>query len=169
MEQVQKRPVLKILEAGLYDIGYLNATNIIGKKYGLSYEIVGGCTESKEFYDSLETHNKKVFAQLAHEFDEGWEKKFMVKTDSMEFLVSQAESLVERTTDYKKRSKELETKGIILALWTEPTETNDVFKVEAYDYGMALLPADSNRKVYYSWDIDLAKHKILNSFCNDCR
>jgi hypothetical protein len=166
-QQPQKRPVLRILGAGLYDLSHLHAANMVGKEYGLSYEIVGGCTESNEFRDSLETHNKKVLAQLAHEFGVDWQKRFEAKADSMEFLISQVASFVQRETDYKKKEQDFENKGIIIDLWIEPTKEKDIFNVEAYK--VSLLSADSNRNVYSSWTIDIAQRKVLNSICNNCR
>jgi hypothetical protein len=156
-----KRPVLKILVAGLTDLGSLHAANIIGKEYGLAYQIVGGCNESEEFQDSLQKHNKQVLAELAHEFGTDWQKRFEEKKDSMEFLVSQAQSFLEHQTDYKKIMQDFEERKIILAVWTEPTIKNDVFKVEAYEY--TLVSSDSNRKVHKTWFVDLNKRIITSS------
>ena len=164
--RIPGRPILKILGAGKPDFKYLHASNIIGREYGLFYEIVGGCTESENFHDSLDKHNQRVFAQLNQEFGVDWRKQFDAKADTMEFLINQAESFVQLETDYEKRAKELERNKIIVDLWTEPTAKREVFNVEAYE--VTLSSPDSNRKVYYSWLVDLSKRKILKSACNNC-
>ncbi|MFT3680349.1 MAG: hypothetical protein QM791_08735 [Ferruginibacter sp.] len=159
----EKRPVLRILGAGLCDLDALHASNIIGREYGVIYEIVGGCTESQEFMDSLDKLNSLVSAQLEKEFGADWEKTLESKADSMEFLISQAESLLERQEEYKKKNKELESKGIYVSLWIEPTASADIFNAVLYKT-IRLLPAVSNNKIYYSWNIDLDKRKILSDF-----
>jgi hypothetical protein len=79
----------------------------------------------------------------------------------MEFMISQVESFIRLETEYEKREKELNSKGIYLALWTEPKVNKSVFLVEAYD--QQLFSSDSSRKVYFSWIVDFDKRKIRNT------
>jgi hypothetical protein len=159
--QVLQRPVIKILVAGKTSLSRLHAANIIGKQYGLAYEVVGSCTESEQFRDSLAEYNAKVRRQLNKELGKDWQSRFEMEADSMEFMISQAESFIRLETEYEKKEQELNSRGIYLALWTEPKVNKSVFLVEAYD--QPLFSSDSRRKVYYSWIVDLNKRKIINA------
>ena len=152
-------------------MNYLHAANIVGREYRLTYDMVGGCMETQQFRDSIGALNHKVLEQLAQEFGAGWQTHFDAKVDSMEFLISQAESVVRLDTDYEKKEKELEAKKTILSLWTEPSTTKDVFSVEAYKVTLGVkdgVPYDEStskqgkRNVYYRWAVDINKHKIVD-------
>lgn len=166
-QQPLKRPVLKILVAGLPAMDYLHAANIVGKEYNLVYEIIGGCMVTTEFSDSIHRHNEDVYNQLKKEFGTNFERDFESKTDSMEFLISQVNDIIKHKTDFNKKKSEFETKRIYLSLWIEPTHHVGEFKAEAYE--ITLTSTNSNRHVYFCWTVDSDTRKILNMDSINCR
>ena len=161
--QIPNRPHLKILAAGKPAIDF-DALNLIAQNYGIKYELVGGCTETNEFMDSIQKLNQKTYAILSKEFGENWSKELDNEVDSIIGLIRKTEKIVKVRTDYDSQKEKLEDSHNIVGLWIEPTETEYVFLAQAYIYngfGQA-----STRNVYKQWNVDIWNWMIIDSSGN---
>lgn len=152
-----QRPVLRILGAGKPAVDY-DILNLLAKKYRVSYELVGGCTETKEFMDSIHNYNEKNYVILNKEFGANWEKQLDIELDSITGLINKAEKIINTQTNYKQCAKEFEDNGKIIGLWIEPTEANYIFLAQSYFY------EDYDKKdIYEEWRVDLKNWKIIDT------
>jgi hypothetical protein len=135
----------------------LDVANIVSEKYGFSFDWVGSCVESQEFYDSLGNHNKKVNAVLSKEFGINWEKQFDIELDSMTSLINKAKQIVSTQTDYNILLEKFEENYCIIDLSIRPTKRDYIFCAQVYEY----KSEDLKGQIYREWNIDTKNWKVL--------
>jgi hypothetical protein len=158
--QIPNRPPLKILAAGKPGIDF-DVLNLITQKYGVIYKLVGGCTETNEFMDSIDKLNQKTYAILSKEFGENWSKELDNEVDSISRLIRKTEKIIKVRTDYDVQKEKLEDNHKIVGLWVEPTEKEYIFLAQACIYSG--FGQTSTRNVYKQWNVDIWNWKIIDS------
>jgi hypothetical protein len=67
---------------GLPDSEKDKAEKIVGRRWGIEFRRVAGCTGSKRFFDSLTNHNRNVEHLVQNKYGANWRKRFQASVDS---------------------------------------------------------------------------------------
>ena len=146
---------LKILMFGYshYDFKWLDATQIISKKYGFTYHYVGRA-ETQELIDSLRTENEKTRMILEKRNGIGWQAKFNNEVEKMKALLIRANKHLKESQPFKNIKSYFDANDLGLCWYTYPSSESDKnFDVSIYTLRFFMEYTKNER--YYLLSIDL--------------